>query len=180
MNLSGNINMTGGSSSWANVGKPSYTASEVGARSNNWLPTPAEIGAVYNNQTAVFNALTNNGANQGLYMSGGNLYLNASYIKSGLISASLIDTTNLAAQRIYQQGYPSNYAIIGGQYGDLQLFYQGNNYFTVYNDVDSVTLRHRGRGHLRFSSSTGNSHPLGKWDFSGATVSGLNTVAVFG
>ncbi|MFB5269114.1 hypothetical protein ACE41H_20325 [Paenibacillus enshidis] len=180
VNLSGNINMTGGSISWANVGKPSYTATEVGARSANWLPTPAEIGAVYNNQTAVFNALTNNGTNQGLYMSGGNLYINASYIRSGLISASLIDTTNLSAQKIYQKDYPNNYAVIGGAYGDLQLFYQGNKYFSVYNGLDHVKLQHRNRDYLTFSSSTGKAHPVGGWDFSGATVTGLNTLAVFG
>ncbi|WP_141097587.1 hypothetical protein [Paenibacillus aquistagni] len=46
--------------------------------------------------------------------------------------------------------------------------------------IDAVILRHRGRNHIRYSSSTGNSAPLGNWDFSGANVSGLNVVAVFG
>lgn len=41
-------------------------------------------------QTKVFNLLTNNGALQGLYMSGGELYVNASYIKTGYISATRI------------------------------------------------------------------------------------------
>lgn len=41
-------------------------------------------------QSAVFNALTNNGALQGLYMYNNNLYINASYIASGAINASLI------------------------------------------------------------------------------------------
>ncbi len=43
-------------------------------------------------QSEVFNALTNNGALQGLYMSNGNLYINASYIKTGQLLASLITT----------------------------------------------------------------------------------------
>ncbi|WP_336772654.1 hypothetical protein [Paenibacillus sp. MMO-58] len=179
-NISGNINMTGGSISWSSVAKPSYTASEVGARSASWLPTPAEIGAVYNSQTAVFNTLTNNGANKGLYMNGGNLYVNASYIKSGVISADLIDTTNLAAQRIYQKDYPNNYASIGGQFGDLELCYGGENYFTIYNDIDAITFKHYNKEHLRFTSVTNSAHPLGTWDFSGATVQGLEVVARFG
>lgn len=37
-------------------------------------------------QTGVFNRLTNNGAIQGLYMENGNLYVNASYIKSGQLA----------------------------------------------------------------------------------------------
>lgn len=41
-------------------------------------------------QTDVFNLLTNNGALQGLYMSGGNLYINASYIQTGNLLADLI------------------------------------------------------------------------------------------
>jgi len=42
------------------------------------------------NQTKVFNKLTNNGALQGLYMSSGQMYINASYIKTGTISANFI------------------------------------------------------------------------------------------
>ena len=43
-------------------------------------------------QRAIFNKLTNNGATQGIYLSGGKLYLNASYIKSGYLSANIIRT----------------------------------------------------------------------------------------
>jgi len=42
--------------------------------------------------TGVFNRLTNNGALQGLYMQNGELYMNASYIKAGSLSANLIKT----------------------------------------------------------------------------------------
>lgn len=51
-------------------------------------------------QSAVFNALTNNGALQGVYMSNGELYINASYIQSGAINASLITTGSMSADRI--------------------------------------------------------------------------------
>lgn len=37
------------------------------------------------NQAAVFNKLTNNGTIQGIYMQDGNLYINASFIKSGTL-----------------------------------------------------------------------------------------------
>lgn len=37
-------------------------------------------------QTEVFNRLTNNGKTQGIYMSGGLLYINATYIKAGIIT----------------------------------------------------------------------------------------------
>ncbi len=46
-------------------------------------------------QSGVFNALTNNGALKGLYMQNGELYINASYLRSGTVSASLIDGASL-------------------------------------------------------------------------------------
>ena len=51
-------------------------------------------------QQNVFNALTNNGALQGIFMSGGNLYINGTYISSGTINASLITTGSLNANLI--------------------------------------------------------------------------------
>lgn len=42
--------------------------------------------------TGVFNRLTNNGTLQGLYMQNGELYVNASYIQAGTLSADLIKT----------------------------------------------------------------------------------------
>lgn len=43
----------------------------------------------------VFNALTDNGKQEGIYMQNGHLYINASYIKSGQISADLINLKNI-------------------------------------------------------------------------------------
>lgn len=43
-------------------------------------------------QAQVFNKLTNNGALQGLYMESGNLYMNASYIKTGTMKAGRIES----------------------------------------------------------------------------------------
>lgn len=39
-------------------------------------------------QEAIFNKLTNNGQTQGIYLSGGHVYLNASYLRTGVISGS--------------------------------------------------------------------------------------------
>ena len=62
------------------------------------LQSGAEIGGKTINQyigdsltqRSVFNALTNNGQTQGIYLSNGRIYINATYIQSGNISADLI------------------------------------------------------------------------------------------
>lgn len=46
------------------------------------------------NQAAIFNKLTNNGAIQGLYMKDGQLYVNASYILSGLLTLGGANNVN--------------------------------------------------------------------------------------
>ena len=47
------------------------------------------------NQEGVFNRLTNNGQTQGIYLQDGILYINASYIASGVLKGNLIDARNL-------------------------------------------------------------------------------------
>jgi len=49
-------------------------------------------------QEKVFNALTNNGQTQGIYLSNGKLYINADYIKTGTISADLVKAGTLKSQ----------------------------------------------------------------------------------
>lgn len=44
------------------------------------------------NQQGVFNRLTNNGQTQGIYLSSGRLYLNATYMQTGTLNANLIKT----------------------------------------------------------------------------------------
>lgn len=51
-------------------------------------------------QEAIFNKLTNNGETQGIYLSGGHVYLNASYMRTGYLSADMIKTGNLDANLI--------------------------------------------------------------------------------
>ena len=65
-------------------------------------------------QQAVFNKLTDNGTAQGIYLSNGELYINATYIQSGSIDASQITVTNLNADNITSGTISAN-RIKGGQ-----------------------------------------------------------------
>lgn len=51
-------------------------------------------------QEAIFNKLTNGGQTQGIYLSGGHVYLNATYMQTGSLSADLIKTGTLDANLI--------------------------------------------------------------------------------
>ncbi|MFD7523854.1 hypothetical protein [Paenibacillus chitinolyticus] len=99
--------------------------------------------------------------------------LSADQINAGKISAQFIDTTNLSAQRVYQKDYPGNYVKVGGQFGDLELYYNGSKYFSIYNGLDHVSLLSYGSECLSFSNATKATYVKGLWDFSGATVTGL-------
>lgn len=48
-------------------------------------------------QLSVFNKLTNNGQTQGIYLSGGKIYINASYIRTGTFSVKKNGTTTFSA-----------------------------------------------------------------------------------
>lgn len=67
---------------------------EHGNVASAWVPAPEDMTKEIANaiesqtQTDIFNKLTNNGQTQGLYLSNGKLYLNASYLKTGILSVS--------------------------------------------------------------------------------------------
>jgi hypothetical protein len=48
-----------------------------------------------NTQQGIFNKLTNNGETQGIYLSGGKVYINGTYINAGTLDASLVTIKNL-------------------------------------------------------------------------------------
>ena len=77
-------------------------------------------------QAFVFNKLTNSGALKGLYMQNGDLYINASYLKSGTISADLIDVANLIAQKLKSTSGSSILSVDGAA-----LNYTCNNLQTI-------------------------------------------------
>jgi hypothetical protein len=67
-------------------------------------------------QQEIFDKLTGGGSNQGLYLSGGKLYLNASYINTGTLDASKMTVSNLNAGSITTGRLKSSG---GGTYFDL-------------------------------------------------------------
>ncbi|MBW3093116.1 phage tail protein [Bifidobacterium sp. 82T10] len=50
-------------------------------------------------QRSIFDRLTNNGATQGIYLQGGLLYLNATYMKTGVLDAALVKTGRLTDKK---------------------------------------------------------------------------------
>jgi hypothetical protein len=88
--------------------------------------TASDVGAVPNDQTSVFNALTNNGTLSGLFMSDGNLYINASYITTGTLN-----TERLGGTVINFDGGPS----IDVSDGRLRLRRDSSNYISIGNGI---------------------------------------------
>lgn len=110
-------------------------------------------------QEAIFNKLTNNGETQGIYLSGGHVYLNASYMRTGYLSADMIKTGNLDANLI-RAGRIQDYAnsnwwdltnssihVSRGEIGGMTI-----NNGMIYND--HMVLMTDG---IHFSTSAGNS-----------------------
>lgn len=107
-------------------------------------------------QEAIFNKLTNNGETQGIYLHGGHVYLNASYIKSGYLSANIIRTGKI------QDKYNNNFwdlvsghlevtdATIGGMsisnnaiYNKIMRFDKNGMDFTVGDEhIGLITCSH--------------------------------------
>lgn len=89
----------------------------------------------------VFNALTDNGKQEGIYMQNGHLYINASYIKSGQISADLISLKNI---NVTNSSGTSTFAI--DNYGNVTLrpdtfvLTNGDTIYSVAEDKASTAL----------------------------------------
>ena len=89
----------------------------------------------------VFNALTDNGKQEGIYMQDGHLYVNASYIKSGQISADLISLKNI---NVTNSSGMSTFAI--DNYGNVTLrpntfaLTNGDTIYSVAEDKASTAL----------------------------------------
>lgn len=114
-------------------------------------------------QDAIFNKLTNGGQTQGIYLNGGKLYLNASYIKSGYLSANIIRTGKI------QDKYKNNFwdllsghmevtdATIGGMtisnntiYNKTMCFTEDGMDFTVGGEhIGAITCGQMEKDHRR-------------------------------
>lgn len=94
----------------------------------------------------VFNALTDNGKQEGIYMQNGHLYINASYIKSGQISAGLINLKNI---NVTNSSGVSTFAI--DNYGNVTLrpntfaLTNGDTIYSVAEDKASTALSNANR-----------------------------------
>lgn len=65
-------------------------ANNAESNAKRYADSAASAAVNAQTQTDIFNRLTNNGALKGIYMQNGELYINASYLMSGIINASLV------------------------------------------------------------------------------------------
>ena len=127
-------------------------------------------------QREVFNRLTNNGATQGIYLSGGLLYINATYIETGTISDRLgrntwnlstgklttnyMTANNINASGTFECGTVSNLLRIvsGAIYGYENSTQIGQIDFSAHSyNIDDPSIKYRGiqitaEGTVRISS----------------------------
>ncbi len=127
-------------------------------------------------QREVFNRLTNNGQTQGIYLSGGLLYINASYIETGIISDRLgrntwnlstgklttnyMTANNIDASGTFECGSASDLIrLTGGEILGLENGTQiGNIDFSAHSyNIDNPSIKYRGiqmtaEGTVRISS----------------------------
>lgn len=127
-------------------------------------------------QREVFNRLTNNGQTQGIYLSGGLLYINASYIETGIISDRLgrntwnlstgklttnyMTANNISANGTFECGSASNLLLlINGEVRGLENGTQiGCIDFSAHSyNIDNPSIKYRGiqmtaEGTVRISS----------------------------
>lgn len=85
-------------------------------------------------QQEVFNILTNNGQTQGIYLSGGRIYINASYIGSGTISASRIAASSITASKLSISDLYAIGATIGGFVIGSQGMRSSNSSLRLWSD----------------------------------------------
>lgn len=117
-------------------GKPkakgeAYDAGDWGKK-DNYTNKDEVIDAVDKKLTQedIFNRLTNNGASQGMFIEDGNVYFNATYIKSGEINSDLIKTGKISSKD-------------GSVYFDLDnsVVHTTDGQFDTTFDKNSITIK---------------------------------------
>lgn len=110
----------------------------VGGQTVQQIATQAANGAVSaQTQQDIFNKLTNNGANQGIYLSNGELYINGTYIQAGIINANLItagilkDAANKNSWNLTTGAFSTSGAIVSGGSITGAAINNGNGTFQV-------------------------------------------------
>ena len=114
-------------------------------------------------QSKIFNRLTNNGQTQGIYLSGGRVYINASYISTGTLSANLIkagtiaDRAGKSSWNLATGDLSLNGSITVGSTSSYNIRLTGG-YFYMYN------------GGTRVSQMYANGANAVTWNMSGKTL----------
>lgn len=123
-------------------------------------------------------------------------YINTLNIVAGSVAAENITGTTISGKTIsggsvhgskYYNTYGSGYLTVGGDstYPDFELIRSSDNFgditvFGIYDGVDYIDIYGLGTRFLKYSSSAGGTILYGDWDFTHATVTGINTTATFG
>lgn len=117
--------------------------------------------------------------------------INGDLIVSGTISAERIDTDNLSCTRLYSKGNSSGYyAKIASNIGDFGVYKPSavasanplntNCLWGIYNNVPNINFYICGHNYMGCDVNSDTIWAKGTWNFSNATVNGLNAIAVFG
>lgn len=133
VNITGNVTMAAGSSiNWANVSETNVkynSAYSLASSAYNYADLAYDYAdeaygyadeAYANRVTArnVFNTLTNNGTLFGVFSDyNGGLYINASYIRTGILDADLIQTGTIDATVVALDGYYGGFKVAYGDDG---------------------------------------------------------------
>lgn len=122
---------------------------ERGNVATDWAPSAADIAAGAEisaadaaasavssfdqslTQAEVFNRLTNNRQNQGIYISGGDLYINASMIATGTLAAARIASNSITADKIdASQLISPKMGVSASEYAQAGNFTWGNDTYS--------------------------------------------------
>ncbi|MEC1725846.1 hypothetical protein P9E34_14100 [Schinkia azotoformans] len=161
--IAGNITMTGGTISWDSINKPSMSYSEIGG-----IKPPSDA----DNTDSVI--VSNNNFTK----------IGSDYVYTGTIEADQINTNGLKVGVLEAKDSSGTTRITAGgaDYGYYEMRFYGQNSYQT-GTISGTN------GQLNISPQSGNSLVLGgpiyidpttTVNFQGATVTGLNTVAVFG
>lgn len=158
-----------GGKTWSTSTKVVGTDGKNGTNGSNASVTPQ----------AVFNALTDSGANQGIFAAfvenDEQIYINAEFVQAGILSGMTLQNT--AGTHKLQMSSSS-----GSDYGTFRLYnanYGSVPYFSIYDStLGKVNLLAAGLTFLEtsVSGSVITVTPQGTWDFSSADVAGITAV----
>lgn len=172
----GGIRDSAGKNSW-DLGTGEFKLSSTATIGGKTAAQIAQDAVDDQTQRSIFNKLTNNGQTQGIYLSGGKLYINAEYLKTGIISdaygrnswnlnngvltTNYMTANNVSAKGTFECGSTSAYGIRLNSSGQLSGYRQGSqvgyiDYSASSRDIStgaiSYGLQLQAQGIVRISS----------------------------